>query len=238
MPLKQKGRAIPTDQSALHGQASARSRLPAPATDLLDLAAGCGIDKDDAKLLTYGHEFARLRNEAMTILEIGVKAGGSLRLWSRYFHRATIIGVDIRPVRVEGVPRARVVQGDQSDPAFVEQLAADHGPFGIVIDDGSHVPEHQIATFEALFPSVLSGGLYVCEDIHTSLTKFAGDVSAIDYFMSLTDRLMSGKKERDESRRLWRDIARVCFFSRAVLIAKLNRGPKYRVRRGSNDTSS
>jgi len=38
----------------------------------------------------------------------------------------------------------------------------------IIIDDGSHIPEHQIRTFVHLFPYVSPGGLYILEDIETS----------------------------------------------------------------------
>ena len=202
--------------------------LRGPDTALLKQAEGTGIDKDPAKLLAYGQEFARLRDEAITILEIGVKVGGSLRLWSNYFPRAKIVGADIRPRRFGRPPRTLIVEGDQSDPVFLDRLATDHGPFGIVIDDGSHVPEHQILAFENLFPHLQSGGLYICEDIHTSITKFSEHPSAIAYFVTLMDRLMSGKLPDDEGRLLWRDVARVSFLSRAVLVAKLDRGPKYR----------
>jgi hypothetical protein len=38
----------------------------------------------------------------------------------------------------------------------------------IIIDDGSHLPEHQLVSFTALFPFVRPGGVYVIEDIETS----------------------------------------------------------------------
>jgi SAM-dependent methyltransferase len=35
-------------------------------------------------------------------------------------------------------------------------------------DDGSHMPEHQILSFNTLFPSLCEGGVYIIEDIETS----------------------------------------------------------------------
>jgi cephalosporin hydroxylase len=56
-----------------------------------------------------------------------------------------------------------------------------HGPFDIVIDDGSHVFEHQIASFEALFPLASSTAVYIVEDVHTSyLPDFGGAVRKQD----------------------------------------------------------
>ena len=47
-------------------------------------------------------------------------------------------------------------------------LAAAGGPPDVIIDDGSHIGEHVCTTFEALFPSMAAGGVYVIEDLHTS----------------------------------------------------------------------
>jgi hypothetical protein len=35
----------------------------------------------------------------------------------------------------------------------------------IVVDDGSHLPEHQIVTLEEMLPHVSAEGVYLCEDI-------------------------------------------------------------------------
>mmetsp|Transcript_26068 Transcript_26068/g.69536 ORF Transcript_26068/g.69536 Transcript_26068/m.69536 type:complete len:172 (-) Transcript_26068:197-712(-) len=37
--------------------------------------------------------------------------------------------------------------------------------YGVVIDDGSHVPRHMLLTFQTLWPYVRPGGVYVLEDI-------------------------------------------------------------------------
>ena len=60
-------------------------------------------------------------------------------------------------------------RGDQSDVAFLEYVLEDsRGEFDVIIDDGSHVPDHQILTFNKLFGSLKPGGLYIFEDIETS----------------------------------------------------------------------
>lgn len=128
----------------------------------------------------YDRHFAPLRGRDITLLEIGIAGGGSLDLWRRYFGpRAKIIGVDINPdCRRFETPGTRVVIGSQNDPAFLAKLAAEHGPFDIVIDDGSHVIEHQLTTFRALFGHIRDDGIYSCEDICTSYwpEEFGGGV--------------------------------------------------------------
>ncbi|MEQ1874744.1 MAG: class I SAM-dependent methyltransferase [Ilumatobacteraceae bacterium] len=118
----------------------------------------------------YERHFDAFRRKRPTVLEIGVFHGGSLEMWRDYFGRgATIIGVDIdERVRSIEDPGFRVVIGDQSDPVFLQSLADKYGPFDIVIDDGSHVPAHQVASLTALWPHVKVGGVYLVEDLHTS----------------------------------------------------------------------
>jgi hypothetical protein len=38
----------------------------------------------------------------------------------------------------------------------------------ILIDDGGHTMQQQIATYEELFPHIDPNGVYLCEDLHTS----------------------------------------------------------------------
>lgn len=203
--------------------------LPGPSETLLRIAEATHAYKGSGKLLAYGHEFARLRDESMTILEIGVKAGGSVRLWTQFFPRAKVVGLDIKKRDLVNKSRITLIQGDQSDAVLLEEIAAEHGPFGLIIDDGSHIPAHQILSFEVLFPHLLSGGLYVCEDVHTSMTKFKDQPSAVEYFSRFVKRLMIGAGHSDDLQtELSRDVSRVVFFSRGLLIEKLKGGPKYR----------
>ncbi|WP_395059339.1 hypothetical protein [Polaromonas sp.] len=59
-----------------------------------------------------------------------------------------------------------------------------HGPFDIVIDDGSHVFEHQIASFDTLFPRMSPTAVYIVEDTHTSyLPDFEGGIRKPDTFI-------------------------------------------------------
>ncbi len=109
----------------------------------------------------YDKHFGQLWTTAKRILEIGVDHGGSLQLWARYFPSAQIIGLDINPdcKRFEE-DRISVVIGDQSDIKLLESL----GEFDIVIDDGSHVLQHQEISFTALWPQTKY--VYLIEDCH------------------------------------------------------------------------
>ena len=77
-----------------------------------------------------------------------------------------------------GDPPCSIVRGDQSDTAFLQRfvhqvswdwwvwilrysplIGQTGGNFTLVIDDGSHLPSHQIISLETLWPSVAPGWL-------------------------------------------------------------------------------
>jgi SAM-dependent methyltransferase len=125
----------------------------------------------------YDREFAPYRAAPVKMLEIGVARGGSIALWRQFLGpEAQIVGVDINP-RCKGfeAPGIAVEIGSQADTAFLAELVSKHGPFDIILDDGSHRMADQITSLEALWPALRPGGTYAVEDIHTSyFTRFGG----------------------------------------------------------------
>ena len=118
----------------------------------------------------YDRTFGGYRGTAPTVLEIGVFHGGSLRLWQRYFGAGTtVVGIDIDPRCADlGGEDIHVRIGDQSDIEFLARVCEEFGPFDIVIDDGSHLPRHQILSLDHLWPAVRDGGVYFVEDLCTN----------------------------------------------------------------------
>ncbi|MGQ0675981.1 MAG: hypothetical protein ACT4N4_07855 [Rhodospirillales bacterium] len=51
---------------------------------------------------------------------------------------------------------------------FLKRLVDNHGPFDIVVDDGSHRPDDMLASFGFLFPRMSERGIYVIEDTQTA----------------------------------------------------------------------
>lgn len=125
----------------------------------------------------YEAFFAEYRDAPINILEIGVFAGASLRLWRWFFAQAQITGIDIdESCRKQAGPRITVDIGSQVDPEFLDRVCARAQP-SIIIDDGSHLDEHMIATFEHLMPKLAPGGIYIVEDI-VHRTRRDGDARA------------------------------------------------------------
>jgi hypothetical protein len=82
---------------------------------------------------------------------------------------AVLVGVDIDPVAIAVASERHVVElGDQTDGEFLADVVQRHGPFDVVIDDGGHTMEQQIASADALLPLMPPGSVYLVEDTHTS----------------------------------------------------------------------
>lgn len=133
------------------------------------------------------------RDDKLKILEIGVLNGESIRMWKHYFHNSEIIGIDINSKCKETEEeRINIQIGDQTDINFLKKVIEKHGPFDMILDDGSHINSHVIITFEILFPSVKSNGVYIVEDSCTSYwNEFGGGElkigSTIEYFKKYID---------------------------------------------------
>ena len=121
--------------------------------------------------VVYEESLPQYRDRNITLLEIGVEDGHSMVGWSRYFKHpeARFIGVKFRATLKEKLadPRMKIVSADQSKLEDL-QAVAKHGPFDIIVDDGSHAVNHQELTFETLWPHLRPGGTFFIEDIETS----------------------------------------------------------------------
>lgn len=133
------------------------------------LAQWCGTDKSSLShgyCLIYEDWFESLRQQPITLLELGVYTGASMWLWRGYFPLATIIGVDRQAILGDLPPDVHVLQCEQ-DAADLPDLVAQWIPLDIVIDDCSHIFDKTIASFDLLFDRIGDGGLYIIEDIPT-----------------------------------------------------------------------
>ncbi len=117
------------------------------------LEVGLGVPGD-----SWDARIAHGRNEG---------GGGSLRTWYRYFPNATIFGADINPATHLDNDRIQTFLVDQGDAGSLRRLLDEIGEdeLDLIVDDGSHRPDHQQLTLGCLFPRLRSGGLYIIEDL-------------------------------------------------------------------------
>jgi demethylmacrocin O-methyltransferase len=210
-------------------------------SNLVRLARLLRCDKMYNECLKYGPyydwHFRRLRRSQINVLEIGIggyanrRAGGSsLRLWKAYFKRAQIFGIDLADGRLHEQARIKTFQGDQGDRAFLQSVADRIGTLNIVIDDGSHLNEHVISTFETLFPRLAPDGIYVVEDTQASYWRGMGGDSmdfnnpgtSMGFFKRLVDGLNYQEFERDAYEPTYydRNITQLHFYHNLIFIYK------------------
>ena len=171
----------------------------------------------------YDALFYSLKDEPITFLEIGVNKGGSIAVWEEYFPNATLLATDIKPdCLIRATERTQVSLVDQFDFFSMRDYADEHGPFDVVIDDGSHYSSHQILTLETLWPYMKPGGLFIIEDTETSyVAEFrraeGPGLSCVDYCKGLADTVHQRVADRPA---LWKDINTVMFKQDMIVVTK------------------
>jgi len=154
----------------------------------------------------YHRHFQAFRGQSPVVLEIGVFQGGSLQMWREYFGPgAQIVGIDVdQRCKQFEEEQISVMIGNQADRAFLADVRRQLPRIDIVIDDGGHRMDQQIASFEELYPHLQPNGVYLCEDNHTSyFQRYGGGHrrpgTFIEYSKGLIDRLHAWHSEEPET---------------------------------------
>lgn len=155
------------------------STVLSPDATLDDIANLCGTDKGPVYhgyTSIYEPYLSPFRDKDLRLLEIGVcmeytEGGHSLKMWNTYFRNARIYAFDIvdmskHPYIIEN-NNITFYQGDQSNRAnFISMYDKfESKDFDVIIEDGSHIHEHQMISLGHLFKYVKSGGYYILEDM-------------------------------------------------------------------------
>ena len=146
-------------------------------------------------LRSYEALFGDEKQHFTSILEIGVQQGHSLRMWREWMPQATIVGVD-RNVWCAYPDGCIVEIANAADPEQIEPVAMTYGPFDLIIDDGSHIPEEQHAALDILWPYLKDGGYYIIEDVPHGETRFGGTAVCGDHRDERQDFVWRRKNER------------------------------------------
>lgn len=202
-------------------------------SSLSDLAAKYGTDKLDHGYIP--HYERHLPFGPITLLEVGVWEGASLRMWRDYYssHESQIVGVDKhdRDIKIDGV---KIIIQDQDDEIGWHCLGQLAGGFDVIIDDASHISSKTIATFTQTWPWLAPGGLYVIEDLQTSYDvenygkreacsdprgkTSGGRLTAMQFCKRLADEV--NRHEFGSSHRMGFDVGAISFYPNICFITK------------------
>jgi hypothetical protein len=118
----------------------------------------------------YEKYFKKYKNKKIKILEIGAHDGASLKTWLEYFPNSIIHALDIDDRSQLNNNRINCFVLDQSNEEELKRAASYLlQDYDIIIDDGSHHMRDQQITFYYMFKLLKNNGLYIIEDLHTSL---------------------------------------------------------------------
>lgn len=187
-------------------------------TPLCRLSTKYGTDKGYPHRYTpiYHQFLAPLADKVERVLEIGIcvkrdlengRTGASLFMWEEFFPNAEIFGVDIDPHSMVNEGRIRSAVANQTDLNGMETAAMQFGDeeFDVIVDDGSHHPDDQVAAAVIMLPWLALDGHYFIEDIYVdpALVQAAIEVELSD--MNLTFEVFEGAKPLPEGygRREW-----------------------------------
>lgn len=146
---------------------------------LKDIHLNYDTDKgtDHSYIDTYENIFNESRDKPISLLEVGILSGGSLKMFHEYFSQGAIYGIDNfnqmvgfnnKPINkleviseLEKYDRIHVYDDDSTNVKIIPKNLK----FDFIIDDGDHTPDGQMKTFASLFPYLHEEGTYIIEDV-------------------------------------------------------------------------
>lgn len=139
----------------------------------------------------YEKEFFKYKDKKINFLEIGIRGGGSMKMWSEYFENANnIIGIDVDDTVV--VDEFKEIPGVKYffENAYTQEVVSKIPKLDIFLDDGPHTLESQLNAIKYYLPKVKSGGLFLIEDVQ--------EESWFDDLEREVDKLNDNKKYKVE----------------------------------------
>jgi len=142
-----------------------------------------GTDKNTTH--SYGPLYKKIFKEELEgrenlrILEIGVYGGGFTRVLHKLFPDAHIYCLDISFKKYQYVKNNPQIHLYEKDGTKKETAAFINQTFDLIIEDGSHLVEHQKKTLDVFAPYLKENGIYITEDIVKGNAQLKKDLENI-----------------------------------------------------------
>lgn len=174
--------------------------------------------------------------DAGGIIEIGLepkRGKASLNMWLELFPNMHIYGLD-KQTPDEFRERYTIFKCDQSNESEINNCVDQikHKIY-FINDDGSHIPDHQLLTFNILFPLLEVDGVYIIEDVETSYwtkqglygyeTKYGKGhkKSIVEIFKQAIDGVnYEFSQSSDGELKHQKEIESICFHKNCIIITK------------------
>jgi hypothetical protein len=142
---------------------------------LVEIADNSRTDKNTVHsyLPLYEQLLTKKKETAMNVLEIGIKDGGSIKLWNDFFTNATVYGLDIMNIEevwdeIKSNDKIKLYTStDAYDATFFESLKNLNIKFDFILDDGPHTLE-TLKQYIILYSQILADdGILIIEDVQS-----------------------------------------------------------------------
>jgi len=148
------------------------------------------------EIAVFDRFFSDFRGQSVRMLEIGVRNGGSLEIWSEYFPNAIIIvGCAVSSesrILSSDDSRIKFVVGDANTDVVERDIINLSKTFDVIIADGSRLSGEVVKSFVRYFGRLNEGGVFIVKDLQSSYWgQFNGGLyypySSMAFFKRLVD---------------------------------------------------
>jgi hypothetical protein len=151
----------------------------------------------------YEEQFKSLTKLPINILEIGIRGGGSIKIWKEYFHPdSNVYGGEIE--NFAPIENTTCYKMDMYSQGALNLFEDSY--FDIVIDDGPHTYESFESVITKYYSKIKSGSILIVEDIiDPSWVNPLIELSKSTGYSKSESFNMSGKQKYQDLLDRWKD---------------------------------
>ena len=115
--------------------------------------------------------FSQYANKCINFAEIGIEDGASLKMWRKYFISGNIYAFELYDTKLKNCMDMNIenIKYNKIDVSDIDNFNVSFSNtevlFDIIIDDSSHIIEHQNNIINNAHKYLRSGGILIIEDI-------------------------------------------------------------------------
>lgn len=170
-------------------------------TELCNIAAKFNTDKSPFSENSACHQHRKgytavyqlllghLRYKHFNLCEIGIEQAASLKTFSEFFPNANIVGMEYENDKIENAVKlnlpnvSRILYTDVSSPRQLNVSFKDANlQFDVIIDDSTHLKQHQKNVINIASNYLKSGGILIIEDLYRDDPQNVFDDVALSQF--------------------------------------------------------
>jgi len=135
----------------------------------------------------YDILFSSFKDKKFNFAEIGIENNSSIKMWRKYFSKSNIYGLEYYLEKINKAKQDKLKNTFYKliDVSKKEDIAntfkSINKTFDIIIDDSTHIVNHQINIIEKVYPYLSKNGILIIEDINRKNSK----LTEREYFIKL-----------------------------------------------------